>query len=57
MTLTCLQGIVWATGAAKERDSARPRAVDADGRGEVLLRHFLSVWEGEAKHNALLDPR
>ena len=29
------------------------RAVEADDRGEVLLRHFFSIWEGEAKHNAL----
>jgi len=29
------------------------RAVEADSRGEVILRHFLSVWEGEAKHDAL----
>ncbi|GAA1587166.1 TetR family transcriptional regulator [Kribbella sancticallisti] len=29
------------------------RAVEADDRGEVLLRHFLGMWEGEARHNAL----
>ena len=28
-------------------------AVDADSRGEVLLRHFLGLWEGEAKYDAL----
>jgi AcrR family transcriptional regulator len=29
------------------------RAVDPDRRGEVLLRHFLGMWEGEARHSAL----
>jgi|SRR5215207_8610302 len=29
------------------------RTVDADRRGEVLLRHFLDMWEGEAKHDVL----
>jgi AcrR family transcriptional regulator len=29
------------------------RAVEADSRGEVLVRHFLNTWEGEAKQNAL----
>jgi AcrR family transcriptional regulator len=28
-------------------------AVDADSRGEVLLRHFLGLWEGKAKYDAL----
>jgi AcrR family transcriptional regulator len=27
--------------------------VDPDRRGEVLLRHLLGMWEGEAKHDAL----
>lgn len=29
------------------------RVVDAHRRGEVLLRHFLELWEGEGKQTAL----
>lgn len=29
------------------------RTVDTDSRGEVLLRHFLTMWEGEEKQDAL----
>lgn len=29
------------------------RAVDADRRGEALLRHFLTIWEGEEMQTAL----
>jgi AcrR family transcriptional regulator len=28
-------------------------AVEPGRQGEVLLRHFLSMWEGESKHEAL----
>ncbi|MEV6285769.1 TetR family transcriptional regulator [Kribbella sp. NPDC051770] len=29
------------------------RGVDAEQRGEVLLRHFLAIWEGDDKQTAL----
>ena len=29
------------------------RTVDSDSRGEVLLRHFLSMWEGDEKQDSL----